>query len=164
MHNTVLANDMLGYRPRPEDKFMKRREFISLLGGAAIAWPLAALAQQQAMPVIGFVSPRSATSSASYAAAFLKGLAETGYVESQNVTVEYHWLDGHYDRLPSLMADLVQRHVAVIAILGSCVSGQSCDHDDPDRVRGRRRPGQVGSGREPRPAGRQRDRHQFFCE
>jgi putative ABC transport system substrate-binding protein len=94
---------------------MRRREFVVGLGGAA-AWPLAARAQQPALPVVGFLYGGSADGS--YAAAFRKGLRESGYVEGQNVTVEYHWLEGQYDSLPALIADLVRRRVAVIATPG----------------------------------------------
>ena len=93
---------------------MRRREFIRLISGTAVAWPLAAHAQQPAMPVVGLVNGGSADAAVRFVAAFRKGLNETGYVEGQNVTVEYHWLEGQYDRVPALMADLVRRRVAVI--------------------------------------------------
>jgi putative tryptophan/tyrosine transport system substrate-binding protein len=94
-----------------------RRELITLLGGAAAAWPLAARAQQAAVPVIGFLHTRSQEAYPSYAA-FLKGIEQTGFVEGQSVRIEYRWAAGHYDRLPAMAADLVRRGVNVLVAGG----------------------------------------------
>jgi putative tryptophan/tyrosine transport system substrate-binding protein len=94
---------------------VRRRQFITLLGGAA-AWPLAARAQQAALPVVVFFNPGTAETAIRDVAAFRKGLNESGYIEGHNVAVEYHWLEGHYDNLPAVMADIVRRPIAVIAI------------------------------------------------
>ena len=101
---------------------IERREFIAGLGGTAFAWPLAARAQQPALPVVAFIREGSANTNARFVAAFRKGLNETGYIEGQNVTVEYHWLEGQYDRLPTAIADLVRRQVAVIAPSGNNIA------------------------------------------
>jgi putative ABC transport system substrate-binding protein len=97
---------------------MKRREFISLLGGAAVAWPLGARAQQPAMPVIGYLSARSPEDTAHLVEAFRRGLGETGFSEGHNVTIEYGWAFGHADRLPELAANLVRKPVNVLVSTG----------------------------------------------
>jgi putative tryptophan/tyrosine transport system substrate-binding protein len=97
---------------------MRRRNFIALLGGAVTAWPLAARAQQPAIPVIGYVSSLTHAVSARFDAALRRGLSDMGYIEGQNVSIQYRWITDRYDALPAMAADLVQRQVAVILALG----------------------------------------------
>ena len=94
---------------------MRRRDFITAIAGSTLAWPLATRAQQGMMPVVAFINGGAPEASARRATGFRSGLSEAGYVDGRNVVVEYHWLEGRYDLLPALMADLVRRGVAVIA-------------------------------------------------
>src|SRR5262245_19715137 len=102
---------------------MKRREFITLLGGATLAWPLVASAQQ--LPVIGFLDGASLETRREHVAAFHRGLSETGYVIGRNVAIEYRWAEGQMDRIPQFVVDLVQRQVAVIATPGPIVAAST---------------------------------------
>src|SRR5471030_41955 len=106
---------------------MRRREFLGVLGGAA-TWPMVARAQQSAMPVIGFLSLRSANESVGTLAALREGLSKTGFVEGQNLAIEPRFAEGHYDRLPALVTELVQRPVAILI-----VGAQEIDHSDLPR-------------------------------
>src|SRR6516162_8278601 len=107
--------DVISYRPRAWKRLMRRRDFITLLGSGAATWPLAARAQQPALPVVTLINARRADTAAPLAVEFRKGLSQTGFVENRNVIVEYHWLDGHYEAAAVVIDDAVRRKVAVIA-------------------------------------------------
>lgn len=144
---------------------MRRREFIALAGGATLAWPIALRAQQPAMSVIGFLSTTSSGDSTERLRVFRQSLKDNGYVEGQNVTIEFRWAENQSERLAELAADLVRRRVAVIVTSGGACFGfrsQGGDCYDPHRFRRQRGPCQAWSCRKPRPARRQPDRFQYF--
>jgi putative tryptophan/tyrosine transport system substrate-binding protein len=141
-----------------------RREFITLLGGAA-AWPVAARAQQPAMPVIGFLNGVSPEMFTDRLRGFHRGLKDTGYVEGENIAIVYRWAEGQIDRLPELAADLVRRQVAIIAATGgtaSALAAKAATTAIPIVFGVPEDPGQTRSCHQPRPTKRQPDRFQFF--
>ena len=146
---------------------MRRRDFIAVLSSASLALPLAARAQRSAMPVIGVLHPQSPEPYAEQMRGFRQGLKDAGFVDGENLTIEYRWADNQIERLPTLAAELVRRGVAVIAATGGfdfSRSGKGGNHDHPHCLQCCSRPSQLWSGREPSPAGGQPYRHQHSLE
>ena len=150
-------------RPGRRGDRVKRRDFITMLGGAAAAWPVASRAQQPAMPVIGFLRSTSSAPFQNLVVAFGQGLKEEGFVEGQNVVVDYRYADNQIDRLPALVADLIHRPVAVIVGDNiSAIVAKACDDDGANRLRYRRRHGQERHRRQSQPARLQRHGHKLL--
>jgi putative ABC transport system substrate-binding protein len=144
---------------------LRRREFITLISGAAVAWPFAARAQQPAMPVIGYLESRSPDGMTDRLRAFRQGLKDTGYVEGENVRIEYRWAENQVDRLPMLAAELVRQRVNVIATTGGeavALAAKATTKTIPNCLRRRPRPCAVWSRCQPQSAGRQCDRREFL--
>ena len=139
---------------------MRRREFLLLINGAATIWSMTARAQQRTMPVIGFLDPTSPDKYAPFVAAFRNGLGEVGFVEDRNVTIEYRWAEGKYDRLPTMAADLVKRQVAVIVATGitAARAAKAATETIPIVFNTGRGPGQIWTCGQPQQARTQRYR------
>ena len=133
---------------------IERRKFLATLGGAAAAWPLAARAQQPAVPVIGFLRDASLANFTHVVVAFRQGLKEAGFIQSQNVAIEYRSAEDQADRLPVLVADLLRQQVALIVGNTASALAAKFNSGGTNRVRDRRRPGHAGLRRQPQPTGR----------
>ena len=133
---------------------MRPRELITLIGGAVSAWPLAVRAQQPSMPVIGFLNSASANAYRKFLESFRRGLGEVGFVEGQNVGIEFRWAEGQYDRLPELATDFVRRRVAVIVATGGPASGQAAKAATATRQRTNCAISQIGRERHETPVRR----------
>ena len=129
---------------------MHRRDFIKVVAGSAVTWPFAARAQQPTLPVVGFINRASAKAYEPQLSAFLKGLSEAGYVDGQNVAIEYRWAEGQHDRLPAMAADLVHRHVNVIAATTTTAgAAKAATTTIPIVFENGRRPGPAWPRRQP---------------